>query len=163
MSGQWKSLRCLQTMILIVLLGSLPLSACGSGTSLPVAGAWKASTGFGGVAFTANPDSTMIMDATFEFADFPCGPGSQSGSIRVSYDPGLKITNGEIAIELVNTVSSPLPPDPFNPVPPSMDAQTMTLTGEFASDGKSASGNWTSAFHGATCTQGKWDAVPGNR
>jgi hypothetical protein len=112
------------------------------------------------VDFTVNPASTQIMDATFNFVNFQCGPGSQSGSIQVTYNNGLKIESGKIAIELQNNVSAPVPPDPFNPVPPSMDTQTITQTGKFAPDGKSASGDWIAKFNAAPCSQGKWSAAP---
>ena len=147
--------------ICFFLSASLLLSGCGLGTILPITGVWKANTEFGSVNFTVNPDSTMITDAVFNFSDFQCGPGSQSGSIKVSYNNGLKITNGKINIELTNDVSMPVPPDPFNPVPPSIDTQIITLNGQFASDGKSASGTWIGTYNGSTCSQGKWDAVPG--
>ena len=142
---------------------SLILSGCGLANNPPVAGVWKANAEFGSVDFTVSPDSTQIMDATFNFTNFQCGPGSQSGSIQVSYNNGLKIDNGQINIELQNNVSSPVPPDPFNPIPPSMDTQIITLTGKFTSDGKSASGDWIATFNGTTCSQGKWDAVPSNK
>jgi hypothetical protein len=145
-----------------VLISSL-LSACGAANHSPAAGEWKADTEFGGVDFTVSPDSKQITDATFNFSNFQCGPGSQSGSIQVTYNDGLKIDDGQIKIEFQNTASSPVPPDPFNPMPPSMDTQIITLTGKFNPDGKSAAGDWTATFDGATCSQGKWNAVPGNK
>ncbi len=145
---------------LFILLCSFTFSACGLGTNLPVAGKWNANADFGNVVFTVNPNSTMIIDAAFNFTGFQCGPVSQSGSVDVTYTDGMKITNGEFSLELDMSDSSPNPPDPFNPVPPSTNDQVLTLTGKFNADGKTASGSWVGTYNGSTCSQGKWEAAP---
>jgi len=120
----------------------IPLAACGGtpgpeGTlGPPTPGEWTASTGFGELMFTVNPDSTGIADV-FDFVEFECGGSQTSGGLSVENPSLWSITDGQFTVDA------------------SLPLGEVVIEGEFDETGTHASGTWE--INGCS---GTWEALP---
>jgi hypothetical protein len=139
---------------LLIVLGSFLLftltAACGDDTTGTdgnggpqpiVSGSWSATAGFGSFTFEVS-GGTSITEISYSFSGFSCGGVTTSGTVTVGSGSGWSITNRSFTI--VNSIS------------PIGGTEVMTITGTFADNGTEASGSYSAAWHGSTCT-GSWN------
>ena len=102
-------------------------------------GEWKAVTGFGGFAFTVNPDATGISMITFNFSDYRCGPSKLSGKISVQKEMLWPIAKRAFVIET------------------NLKLYRIIVKGNFDETGRHAQGTWQIITFGKTCS-GTWES-----
>lgn len=131
------------------------LSACGSSEpkAAPDAawsGTWATDVSFGNATLTVNKDGTLVTGISFEF---DCGAASSAtGSIGATEgNPGWPIDKGgDFGFQGV--------PFYFNLMDDSSNT-TATMSGRFASDGKSASGAWNLIVNDGTECSADWTST----
>ena len=132
-------------LVVLVLLIGMGAGTCGNveeeggTTAPPTPGEWTASTEFGELGLTVNPDSTGIAKVSFDFADFECGGSQVSGGVSVENPSLWSITDGRFTVD----ASIPL--------------GEAVIDGEFDETGTHASGTWE--INGCS---GTWEASPGS-
>ena len=128
----------------------LALSACGDdGPTAPgnrghqaiATGSWSATAGFGSFDFIVN-NGMSITEISYTFESFSCGGVTISGSVTVTSGSGWPITRR--SFEIVNDLST------------GGDTQEMTISGEFADNGREASGSYSADWRGTVC-EGSWE------
>lgn len=136
-------------MVLAVLSGcgsSKPKGASQAGRS----GTWTVDVTFGNATLTVNPDGTLITKISF---NFDCGAAtSATGSIGASQNnPGWPIDKaGSFTLDKV--------PFYFNLMDDTANT-TATMSGQFASGGKSASGKWGLVVNDGTQCSADWTST----
>ena len=109
---------------------------------------WNASTDFGELKFTVNSDGTGVIEITYIFSSWTCGPATMSGTMKFSKSSGWPITDRQFTIK--NTLDPP---------PIGSGSQVMTINGTFDKTGAHASGTWEADWYGSLCS-GNWQASP---
>jgi len=112
----------------------------------PLLSEWNASTDFGDLKFTVNPDGTAVTEVSYVFSSWTCGSATRSGTIKVTNASGWPITDRQFTIE------NDLNPDPSI-------SEMMTISGTFDQSGNKASGTWEADLDDAVCS-GTWQASP---
>lgn len=110
----------------------------------PKPGEWTATTDFGELGFTVNPDSTGIAKVSFDFAEFTCGNNQWSGGMSIEHETPWPITDGEF------TLDTPLG---------YRSLWDVVIHGEFDKSGTHASGTWEISSAEKTCS-GNWESSP---
>ena len=109
---------------------------------------WIALTNFGDLKFTVNSDGTGVIEITYIFSSWTCGPATMSGTMKFSKSSGWPITDRQFTIK--NTLDPP---------PIGSGSQVMTINGTFDETGAHASGTWEADWYGSLCS-GNWQATP---
>jgi hypothetical protein len=133
--------KSIQSVFLAFVFLTVLLSGC---ASAPKAGEWKATAEFGDFVFVINSADSAIDKINFNFTSLKCGGTIISGGVGTEYFSNApKIEKGEFTIDY----------DLDN-------SQILTITGEFGSNGETASGTWEDKLAGTVCASGKWTASP---
>ena len=107
--------------------------------TLPKSGEWTASTEFGELKFTVNPDSTGIAKVSFNFTEFKCGGAQASGGVSVEKPTLWSITGGQFTIDT------------------SLSLGKVVIKGKFDETGTHASGTWE-----INICSGTWESSRGS-
>jgi len=107
-------------------------------------GTWEATAEFGGFDFVVNSESELITEIKYIFSDWSIGTTTLSGSVIVSSNPGLDISDRHFQ----TTYNFFGDPDDH-----------LTIEGTFNAKGNKASGTWSAEYNGVT-DSGVWQAVP---
>ena len=134
------------TVILLILLPVALVVGCQQPTTpaLPMSGEWTATTEFGEIGFTVNPDSTRIAKVSFDFVEFKCGNTQLSGGMSIGSETLWPITDGQFTID---TSLGPMTP------------WDVVIQGEFDQTGTHASGTWEISSAGEI-RSGTWESSP---
>ena len=131
------------TTFLLLLIFSFSLAACGSGSSVPKAGKWEATTDKrDSFVFNVSEDGQAINIINFTLSDFSCGGWATSGLVSSSNQDPSSITDNQFSI---NTSGA------------QMD---FKITGEFDASGTNASGSLKAESGGTVCNSVEWEAKP---
>lgn len=147
-NGSFAVAACIVAVLLV-------LSGCGSSKSKGASqaawsGTWTVDVSFGSATVTVNKDGALITAISFKF---DCGSAtSATGSIGASKtNPGWPIDKaGSFAIDKV--------PFYFNLMNDKVNT-TATMSGQFASGGKSASGKWSLVVNDGTHCSADWNST----
>jgi hypothetical protein len=120
----------------------IPASIPPGGANSIAAGDWTAVADLGKIVFTVDQTGTKITKVSYQFADWKCGPTSQSGTIEVG-PAEWAITNGQFSI----TTNL----DPIN------NTQTIQFEGTYDAASQKFSGTWNGVSYGTPCS-GTWEA-----
>ena len=139
-----------------LMVALLVSSACGSSEpkAAPQAawsGTWATDVSFGNATVTVNKDGTLVTGISYKFH---CGSASSAtGSIGATKDnPGWPIDKG-------GNFGFKNLPFYFNLLGDGTSNTTATMSGQFASGGKSASGEWNLAVNDGTRCSSKWSST----
>lgn len=108
----------------------------------PRSGVWSASTEFGELAFTVNPEGTAITRVSLNFSQFQCGPLAISTRFSAEHPSLWAITGRQFTVtfnDLPPWVSPPLEPP-------------LSIRGKFDETGTHVSGTWEVHVDGAVCS-----------
>jgi len=108
-------------------------------TSLPTAGEWSGTAGFGEIDFVVSQGGTGIAEITINFDDFICGGGIYNGSFTFAQNPAVSIENNQFTVSLNPSIN-----------------ENVIIDGAFDSE-TSASGTYEANFYDSQCT-GHWNA-----
>ena len=144
----WLILSFLIALILVVVsCGTAAVVEEGEDEVTPVPpkpGEWAASTEFGELGFTVNPDGRGIAKVSFDFAEFKCGGIERSGGMSIAHETPWPITDGQFTVD--TTIGPTVTWD-------------IVIQGEFDKAGTHASGTWKISSAGTSCS-GTWESSP---
>lgn len=113
--------------------------------SSPMSGDWSAQTDFGKIAFTVNPDGTVVSVMAVKMSNWTCGGDTLTTSLQVSADPPWSISDGQFSAH-ANLGDS------------STDPNDLYVDGSYDKAANKFSGTWEQDAYGTTCT-GKWETA----
>lgn len=144
-------------VVVVVVLAALALAGCGSksgssGTAEPAwTGTWTVTADFGNATLTVNKDGTLLTKVDYTFS---CGAaGSAKGSV------GATAGNPGWPVDSAGTFGFTNLPFYFNLLGSDQANTTSSMSGTFAKDGKSASGQWSLAVNDGTRCESSWTST----